>query len=481
MAERDAAGETGTHVEHPAGPEPKRFGLFTATFVVIASMVGTGVLTTSGYTVYYSGSNQLMLGLWIVGGLVALCGALTLCELTTALPRSGGDYVFLYEAYGPLPAFLSGWVSFLIGFGGPIAASGVAAAKYLLVPLRLDGAAAILAQRGIATVAILALAMIHASGHSGSIRVQAATTVLKIGILGLLAAAGITAGWGHWDHLADAPPLTGGLVISLGFSLVYVAYAYTGWNGVAYIAGEVEQPQRRLPRAILLGTGLVVALYLALNGFYALALSAEDIRATVAAAEGRLQDPTESVAEIADLAARRLFGPRISDPLSIAVGLTLLASLSAFILTGPRVAYAMARAGHFPAIAGRLSPSGTPAIATGLQVAWSLALLWTGSFGDIIFYSGIGLSLFSMLTISSVYVLRWRRPELPRPFRTPGYPLVPAVFLVVTGLLVLAAFVSTERRDIAALSVLSILAGVPVYFLMSRTPMDGPAGEGEPG
>ncbi len=447
--------------------EIRRFGMATATFVVIASMVGTGVLTTSGYTVYYTGSNQLMLALWVVGGVVAICGALTLCELSAALPRSGGDYVFLYEAYGPLPAFLSGWVSFLIGFGGPIAASGFAAAKYLLSPLELDDVDVVLAQRAFATLAIVVLGIVHSRGHSGSIRVQGATTIIKLSILGLLAAAGVTVGWKHWEHLSDRPPVDADLVVTMGFSFVYIAYAYTGWSGVAYIAGEVERPQRRLPMAILLGTGVVLVLYLALNMFYALALSADDVRSIVEDSSNLLPDKTDAVAPIAQLAASRLFGERIARPMSVAIGLTLLASLSAFILTGPRVAYAMARAGQFPPIAGRLSRSGTPAVATGLQIGWALVLLWTGSFENILVYSGVGLSLFSMLTVSAVYVLRWRRPELPRPFRTPGYPVVPALFLAVTGGLVVAVFVQPDprQRTAALISVLSILAGIPVYFL----------------
>ena len=182
------------------------FGLATATFVVVSSMIGTGVLTTSGFTVYFVGSNQLMLALWVIGGLVALCGALTVAELAASLPRSGGDYVYLYEAYGPLAAFLSGWVSFLIGFGGPIALSAFAAAKYLLVPLHLDESITPLAQKGVATLAILAFALVHSSGRTGTVRVQGGATLLKLGILGLLAVAGLAAGWGRWDHFADRPP-----------------------------------------------------------------------------------------------------------------------------------------------------------------------------------------------------------------------------------------------------------------------------------
>jgi APA family basic amino acid/polyamine antiporter len=429
-------------------------------------MVGTGVLTTSGYTVYFAGSNQWMLILWVVGGLVATCGALSLCELSAALPKSGGDYVYLSEAYGPLAGFLSGWVSFLIGFGGPIAVSASAASRYALAPLRLEGPTAALAQRGLATAAILAFAAVHISGRGRTIRVQGGITVVKLGILGLLAAAGLVAGRGHWANLDDRTPLTPGLLVTLASSFVYVSYAYTGWNAASYLAGEVKQPQKMLPRAILFGTGLVLGLYLALNIFYALALSAADVRGIVESPANRMPagEKVNVVAPIAQLAAERLFGARVSNPLSVAIGLTLLASVSAYVLTGPRVAYAMALAGQFPSLAGRLSPRfETPAAATVLQVAWSLALLWSAKLDQIMVYSGVGLASFSMLTVGSVIVLRVRRPDLPRPFRTPGYPAVPALYLIGTALFIAAVF--HDRRDEARYSLGSILAGVPVYYL----------------
>ncbi len=352
--EHDGFGDSNSPARE-ASREGPRFGLATATFVVVSSMIGTGVLTTSGFTVYFVGSNQLMLILWVVGGVLALCGALTLCELSAALPRSGGDYVFLSEAYGPLAAFLSGWVSFLIGFGGPIAASASAAAKYLLAPLRLGDASAGVAQPAAASVAIIVLAVIHCRGRGSTIRAQVGMTALKIGILSVLAVAGLAAGWGRWENFADRPPLSSGLIITMASSLVYISYAYTGWNAASYLAGEIDRPQEKMPRAILLGTGLVLALYLALNTSYALALSAADIRAIVGTPEN-----VNAIAPIAQIAVDRLYGHRIADPLSAAIGVTLLASVSAYILTGPRVAYAMARAGQFPEAAGRLSSRGAP-------------------------------------------------------------------------------------------------------------------------
>ena len=257
------------------------FGLATGTFVVISSMIGTGVLTTSGFTVYFVGSNQLMLILWLVGGALAICGALTLCELSASLPRSGGDYVFLYEAYGPVVAFLSGWVSFLIGFGGPIAASAWAAANYLMAPLRLTGTEATRAQLIVATALVLGLGLIHCLGRNSTVRVQGSMTAVKLVILTVLAIAGLAAGWGRWSNLADCPSLTPTLFVTMMSSLVYISYAYTGWNAASYLAGEVERPQQQMPRAILLGTGVVLVLYLALNIAYALALSADEVRSLV--------------------------------------------------------------------------------------------------------------------------------------------------------------------------------------------------------
>ena len=448
--------------------EAPRFGPATATFLVVSSMIGTGVLTTSGFTVAAVGSNQLMLALWVAGGILAVCGALSLAELAAMLPHSGGEYVYLREAYGPLAGFLSGWVSFLIGFAGPIAASAAAAAKYLLAPAEFGPAVAPAVELAVATAVVVAFTAIHCLGRQATIRTQAGMTVVKLVLLSGLAVAGLVAGGGRWANLADRPPLSPGLVVATASSLVYVSYAYTGWNAAAYVAGEVAEPQRRVPRAILLGTGIVTALYLALNLTYALALTSGDVRQIVA--DGGL----DAVAPIAQLAAERLFGPWIAVPLSVAVGLTLLSSVSAYILTGPRVAAAMARAGQFPAVAARESAGGVPIVATLVQSAWAMVLLWTASFEAILLYAGVGLAIFSMLAVAAVFVLRWRRPDLPRPFRVPGYPLVPGLYLVGTA--ALTAAVAWERPLVAAVSFLTIAAGWPVSRLCQAGVASPPRG-----
>ncbi len=447
---------------------PADFGLPTAIFIVIAGMVGTGILTTSGFTVLDVRSNQWMLWLWVLGGITALSGALTLAELAASLPRAGGDYIYLYEAFGPLPAFLSGWVSFVIGFAVPSAASAFAFAKYTIAPLKLSSQATIYGEQALGTTALVVFAAVHMLSRTHTARVQGFITSFKICGLVTFVCAGLFFGWQNTSNLWDSRAIAvdASLATTLMSSMVYIYYAYTGWNSAAYLAGEIRNAKRTLPWAILIGTAGVTVLYLLLNIVYGLALSAADVRAIV-------NDPSneigrEAVAPIAQIAAARLFGPEWSTALSMIFGTMLLSTLSAYVLIGPRVVYAMAKAGQFPAIAARLSTrAGTPVVATVLQTSVALLLLWTGSFENLIIYAGVGLSIFASLAVSSIYVLRFKQPALDRPFRTPGYPVTPAVFLVVTGLLIVAT--AREHPWVFLWAIVSILAGIPLYYLWQGT------------
>ena len=284
------------------------FGLPTATFVVIAGMVGAGVLTTSGYTVLEVGSNEWMLLLWVLGGVTAVCGALTLAELSAALPRTGGDYIYLYETYGALPAFLSGWVSFLIGFAVPSAAAAFAFAKYSLGPLQDLGSHRVYVERSLATAAMLVFASypcLRAAANCSSARVHYSPETRWARRIRV---AGVSIGWPNRANLTDLQPVDGRMAVKLMSSMVYISYAYTGWNSASYLAGEVRDPQRRLPQAILMGTIGVTLLYLALNMVYALALSAADVRGIVD--DPSNHDGREAIAPVAQIAAVRLFGAR---------------------------------------------------------------------------------------------------------------------------------------------------------------------------
>ncbi len=430
-------------------------------------MVGGGILTTSGIAAAQVGSHRAMLALWVVGGLVALCGALTLAELAAALPRSGGEYVILSESLGPLAAFLGGWVSLLLGFAAPIAASAAAASRYLasgFFPGSSTG------ERVVGSLAIVAFAGAQMRGHRLTARLQSAVTGGIVLALIAFVIAGLAVVKAPLSSLArGAAPRP----VAWLFSLVYISYAYTGWNGAAYIAGEVRDP-RKLLLTIVLGTCLVIALYLGANLVYALAAPIEELMALSRGNKG-----SEAVEPIAELAAASLFGSEWARRCSAVFALLLLGSASALLLTGSRVAFAMARAGQFPCVAGRLSAkSQAPVFATTLIAVASIVLLWSGRFEQLVVYTGVGLALFSLLTISSVFVLRVRRPELPRPFRVPCYPFIPAVYLIATAVLSAAAFV--ERPVESCLSLASILLGVPVYFVLRRT-RDQVAGGGPSG
>jgi basic amino acid/polyamine antiporter, APA family len=430
----------------------RKFGLSTATYVVIASMVGTGILVSPGYMMASLKNYPLIFGLWALGGVLALCGALCVAELAAALPRAGGEYVYLREAYGPMPAFLSGWTSFFLGFSAPLAVAGYIAALYLLTPFGLAQE-----QTGrvriVAAIIIIAITVPNLLGHRQSAWTQNLTTILKLGLFVTLAVLAFLFGKGQLSHITEGQPIR---QVELGTAvsqLFYVMFAYSGWNAASYLAGEVKNPGTILPCSLLLGAGSVVVLYLALNLVFAYAVPLASVG-------------FDNAERVPQLAVENLFGPRASSVFSVLLGLAFLATVSAFIITGPRVYYAMAKDGLFPAIAGRVSEKGqVPTHAMILQSVCAVAILFVADFQNLYKYASVGLSLFALLFIGAVYVLRWRRPEMERPFRVPGYPIVPAVFLVVT--LFMAVFAFKQWPKPSAFSLGSILLGIPVYYLWS--------------
>jgi APA family basic amino acid/polyamine antiporter len=426
------------------------FGLSTATYVVIASMVGTGILVSPGYMMASLNNYTAIFGLWILGGLLALCGALCVAELAAALPRAGGEYVYLREAYGPMPAFLSGWTSFFLGFSAPLAVVSYIAALYLLTPFGLDKETGHIVQIT-AAVVIVAITLPNLIGHRQSAWTQNLTTILKLGLFVVLVVMAFLFGGGRWANIAGGQAIREVKLGTAATQLFYVMFAYSGWNAASYLAGEVKNPGRILPRSLLLGTGLVIALYLALNLVFAYAVPIGDVG--FANAE-----------QVPQLAVEKLFGAKASSVFSIAVGLTFLATVSAFIITGPRVYYAMAKDGLFPSIAGRISENGqVPVYAMIAQSLCAVIILFVTDFQNLYQYASVGLSIFAMLFIAAVYVLRWRRPDMERPFRVIGYPVVPAIFMAV--ILFMTVFAFTQWWKPSTYSVGSILVGIPVYYL----------------
>ena len=429
------------------------FGLSTATYVVIASMVGTGILVSPGYMMASLNNYAAIFGLWIIGGLLALCGALCVAELAAALPRAGGEYVYLREAYGPMPAFLSGWTSFFLGFSAPLAVASYIAALYLLTPFGLVGEEKGHLLQVTAAAIIIAITLPNLIGHRQSALTQNLTTILKLALFVALVVMAFLFGGGRLANFAQGQAMREVKLGTAATQLFYVMFAYSGWNAASYLAGEVKNPGRILPRSLLLGTGLVIALYLALNLVFAYAVPIGDVG--FANAE-----------QVPQLAVEKLFGAKASSVFSVAVGLTFLATVSAFIITGPRVYYAMAKDGLFPSIAGRISEKGqVPVYAMIAQSLCAVIILFVTDFQNLYKYASVGLSIFAMLFIAAVYVLRWRRPDMQRPFCLPGYPVVPAIFMAVTLFMTVFAFM--QWRVPSAYSLGSILIGIPVYYLWS--------------
>jgi basic amino acid/polyamine antiporter, APA family len=427
----------------------RRLGAFDAAAIVISNVIGGGIFFVPVIVAQLVPSPGAMLAVWIAGGALALAGAMAYAELATVRPHAGGEYVYLRDAFGPLAAFLTGWTSFVAGFSGAIAASAVALADY--VTRFVPGAA-----RGkpiIALVAIVALAAVHVRGLGPGRLVQNLLAALKVGGIVLLVATGFAFGRGDAANLS-APGHAAAVPWLL--ALVPVMFTYSGWNAAAYVAEEVRDPGRNVPLALGLGTIAVVAVYVVLNALYLYALPI----ATLAAVPG---------GRLMDTAAERLFGFAAGNLLALFTIVSLLASMSAMVLAGPRVYFAMARDGMFVRAAGRVHPRfHTPAAAIVAQCVWSGVLVLSGTLSQLVSYTGFAVVLFSAIAVVALFVLR-RRDVQPasgeggRPFSAIGYPWAPALFVAASAVMLVNEVWRNPLPTLTGTAL--ILAGVPVYYL----------------
>lgn len=462
---------------NPAALPPRKFGFSVGYFAVVASMVGAGILTTSGYTLQATGNPTAMLALWVIGGLMALAGALTVAEMATTFPQAGGDYVFVREGYGHGAGFVAGWATFTLGFCGPTAVVALIGIRYLSAPFAHyfpDSAQAWIAPVG-ATILILLVTLSHCLGHTESGRIHATVTTLKFVLLLGLGVGGMAFGRGNWGHLDAGHWPTSSQWPALATGLIYVSYAYSGWNAAAYLAGEIRDPARLLPRTLLWGTLTVLVLYLLVNLAFVYAIEPADMTSR------SFDDP--AVGKVAETAVLRMFGRDVANIFGLLIGMSLIASVSAYILTGPRVTFAMARDGFFPAFAGRLHQNrGIPVWGTLAQGGFAAAFVWLGSFEELLSYVSVGLAAVSGLVIASVFPLRRRHTQ--DTFRQPLYPLLPVLYLGLIAWTIAQQLLDEGKRIPALLSLATILAGIPLAGWMTRSSrrnptQDQPAG-GEP-
>jgi APA family basic amino acid/polyamine antiporter len=460
MMGNDSSGTSGG-----GGPGLSRhLGLWTAVAVVVANMIGTGIFTITGFMARDVPHPLLILGLWLIGGLIALCGALSVGELGAMLPYAGGEYVYLKRGYGPLWGYLAGWISFCVGFSAPIAAAGIAVSEYTAyflpalsplktVTLHLGPAAFKLSWGQVVAVGVIfAFGGIHYFGLKSSRMVQVGITALKITLLFLFVLAGIYVGRGHWGNLTIG--VVGELSPArMGVSLIFVMYAYSGWNAATYIAGEIKNPGRNLPRALILGTVTVILLYLGFNLFYLLALPLENLAGVV---------------RVGSESALALFGPGITGIMTVIFIISLLACVSAMVFVGPRVYYAMAKDNLFFGTFRRVHPKfATPDRAILLQVVWSAVLVLAGTFEQLLTYASFMLMFFSALNVGTVYVLRRKLPDLKRPYKAWGYPWTPLIFIVMTVWMM--AYTLFERPTESLLGLLTLVVGIGLYFIFQRS------------
>ena len=413
--------------------------------LVIANMIGTGVFTSLGYQVGPLPSGFVILTLWALGGVVALSGALTYAEIATTLKRSGGEYYYLARIFHPVLGFMSGWMSTVVGFAGAISAVAIAIGAYSTVLFQLP-------EKVVAVASILLISGVHLLGVKTGGRAQTLLTTIKLSLILFFCIAPFFLADESMSGISFLPkPGDLELILTPGFavSLVFVVYAYTGWNAAAYIAGNLENPVKNLPRALIIGTGTVVIVYLALNSMFLYS-------ATFSELEGQN--------DIGNVVAIKLFGTRIGQIFSALFSIALLSTLSAMTIAGPRITEAMGE--DYPALK-KLSVTNRfnmPYVAILVQAAWSIFLVVVSTFKEIIQYISISLSIFSMLTVVGIFFVRKNYED--RPFKIPLYPIPPLIFIVVTCLMIYYMF--RDDPKIIFYSLATMVPGAVIYFSISK-------------
>ena len=445
----------------------RELGLLDSTFLVIGITVGSGIFLTTGVMAESLPHAGLLLVAWAVGGILTVAGALTYAELGAAMPEAGGQYVYLREAYGPLSAFLFGWVIFLVYQPGAVAAVATGFAVYLgyfvpalaidntLVSTTLAGMQVSLsAGQFVAVATIIFLTLMNVRGLRLGALIQNVSTVLKVAAIGVFVLLGLWAGLRSGQEL---PTLIGGgetpsLLTGFGVALIAVLWSYDGFTNLNFSAGEIKDPGRTLPRALIVGTVVITAIYLLVNVVYVLALPIEEMQGVLAVAEE---------------AASALLGPWAVVFVAGAIAISTFGSTNGSILAGARVYYAMAKDRLFFRSVARVHRRyRTPHVSLWLQCFWACVLALSGTFEQLFTYATFAVILLYGAAAASVFTLRRTRPDLKRPYRVWGYPVVPAFFLGSVVALVINSLVQRPWESFSGLGVLAL--GIPVYFYWRR-------------
>ncbi|MXZ70076.1 MAG: amino acid permease [Acidobacteria bacterium] len=450
----------------------RRLGPIDGASIIVSNVIGSGIFLVPALVAVWVPNVWAMLGAWVVGGLLAFAGAMAYAELAARLPRAGGEYVYLREAFGPVAGFLTGWTSFVAGFSGAIAAGAVGLATYLgrLVPAAADATPFATLPLGVVTLsvspralvalaAIAALTVVHIAGLGPGRIVQNFLAAAKVGFLVALVALGFAVGSGSVGNFT-APS---GDAVSPALwllALIPIMFSYSGWNAAAYVAEEIREPERNAPIAMAVGTVAVVGIYVLLNLLYVYAMPVAEM-GELASADAR----------VIDAAGARLFGDGFAALLAAASVVMIAASLSAMVLAGPRVYFAMARDGQFFEAAARVHPRlRTPVAAIVAQSAWSGLLVLAGTFDQLLLYTGFAVVMFAGAGVAALFVVRRRDGAAARPVSLLRR-VAPAVFVAASAAMLVNA---VWREPVASgAGVLLITAGLPFYFVFRRRAAQG--------
>ncbi len=431
----------------------QKIGWFTASCVLVSNIIGGGIFTTTGLMARDLGDPMLILLLWFVGALFALGGAMVYGELGATLPHAGGDYVYLREAYGPLVAFLSGWTSFTIGFGAAVAASAISFSSYALRIVPIEDEQGWVA-KGLSLSLLWIVTLMHCRGVGAGGRMQLLLTTTKVVAIGALILGGLAAVAGHGDILFSRPTVQQPTLGASAIALVIVTYCYIGWNVAGYIAGDIVDPGRTLPKIMIGGTAFVAAIYLLLNVVYLSALSITELA-------------SEPIVPVAEKAAAALWGPESGRLVAAILCLSIAGAVSAMTWAGPRVYWAMARDGMIGSWLAHLHPrTAAPARAIVFQSLWASLLVLNGTFEQLLVYSGLVLSLFMAVTLSTIFRLRPTRVANHHQYRAPLYPFLPAVLVIGATTLVIYSLV--QRPAESLYGAVTVLSGIPLYYFWRR-------------
>lgn len=418
-----------------------KIGVWTATFMVIANMIGTGVFTSLGFQVADIPSAFPIMLLWVLGGVAALCGALVYGELGTALPRSGGEYHLLSRIMHPVLGFLSGWVSATVGFAAPTALAAIAFSTYLSTAF--PGVSVVHA----AAALVVFFTVLHCVSIWWGTRFTNFLTVLKVVLLVVLIGSAYRVA-APQDISPFPQPGDWGLVTSPAFavSLIYVAFAYTGWNAAIYIVGEMENPSRDLPRALFIGTAIVLVLYAFVNYGFMYTVPFDELAGQI---------------EVGYLSSSKIYGTAGGSLMALTIALILTSTVSVMIYVGPRVIQIMGEDVPILKPLAYKSARGIPTYAVLVQAAITLGFIYTATFQQVLLYAGFTLSLITALTVAGVFVLRWREPDIERPCRTWGYPWTPIIFLALSGWSLTFMLVMQPKESLAGLA--TLMLGLVIY------------------